>query len=613
MTLLEFFRTLYGTKADDDWLAITSIINNSADVRFFDTIDDAALEHVRARNKTKNVYFGVSLLDRPLGEGRRGTKRDITAIPGLWVDIDIEGPGHKKSRLFRNEDRAMEVVRKRIGLEPSLVIRTGGGVHAYFLFTELWRLRSEADQMKADRVSQGFQTALLREAKLADAVIDMTGDITRILRCPGTVNHKYDNQCYVIDPPGQMARYTPDQFFEFEHEAPIKIITGKTRRTPIKIVSSKQGGLTEQMLALAEADPHLARLLTRSSASEEDKKKWSDDSHSSYDLSITSQMANLGLDVDTVATALVVSRSLVDDKAARRPDYVARTISRAFNGVKTEDEKLSEVVATARQPHELTVSERNELLAELSVRFGVKILNIIEYTGTRHSYEMVTEHGKFELGTTEGISWQKVNAAMMQLEHRTIPTMKNDRWLGTVNLMLLAVEIKETGGSGDDEVWLRTYLMEYAHAGREYPHEGGMNYPSVHDDPSVWVKGNDRYIHAGSFKAWLKRENRDEKQDTSRFAARMVSLGCKPKRLGCRQNDRATSFDAWLVPKSIWDWGDESDEPRISGHGAGSDQAEGSMGPGEESRGEPQEEAVPEGESSGEESAAGERDEDPPF
>lgn len=561
MIVREFFDALYSTKTPDEYLAITAIKSGSIHTEFYNDLTDGKLYSFMSEcdGTGYNVYFGVGLLDHILPQGR-GTKNDICAIPGLWVDIDIEGPNHKKNKLFKTEQTALDVIKSRVGLAPSITVRTGGGLHLYFLFTALWFLHSEDEQVRADRISQGFQTAILRESQLRHGVtIDMTGDITRILRVPETLNKKNRVKCEVIE--SSIARYAPEQFFQFEAEYPIKLAAPARHRKPVITISSKEG-----------ADERLATLLQNDRQFHEDFHRRNSDQHpsaSEYDLSLASKLAHMGMEPEQLAHVVLGSRSLVDDKAARRPDYVSRTVARAYVGVRTEDEeRLDRIAESPVKPIEaLTESERQELLKEISERltasprFPVLIKNIVEYTGTQHSYEVVTEHGKFNIGTTDQIEWRRFNTCMMQLEHRTIPVMKSDRWLALVNLMLQAVEMKDTGASGEDEEWLKTYLFDYIREATEYPHEASMQYPKADTDPKVYVKGDDRFIHAMSFKAWLKHEtHNEEKQVNSRFAARMTGLGCIPKRLACMVNKKHSAFDVWLIPRAIWDWGGDYGE-----------------------------------------------------
>jgi hypothetical protein len=279
-------------------------------------------------------------------------------------------------------------------------------------------------------------------------------------------------------------------------------------------------------------------------------------------------MAWMGVKADLVATAIVASRSKVDRKAADRPDYVQRTLSRAYHGVPGTEPDAAPSFDVSKLPEQLTDDERQGILKELGTRFGVPIMNVIEYTGSRHSYEVVTEHGKFDLGTTDQLmNWRQFNSAIMQMEHRTLIPMKAERWRTTLDLLLRACEVKETGGSGDDEVWLRNYLFEYCRTSTEYAHDPKMEYPRISTEPTIWKKEGERYIHAASFKAWLKHETRNEERVTaSRFAARMRALGCLPIALACRIGPKSSSFDVWQIPLFIWTWSQEVHIDAIPGN-----------------------------------------------
>ena len=231
----------------------------------------------------------------------------------------------------------------------------------------------------------------------------MTGDITRILRVPESTNKKNNIKCEVIET--SIARYEPSQFFQFESEYPIKLAAPARHRKPVITISS-QGANNDRFTDLLYSDPQLRGTLMRRDADQFP-------SASEYDLSLASKMAHLGMEPEQLANAVLGSRSMVDDKASRRPDYVSRTVARAYVGVRTDDEERLDRIASEEpiKPLEaLTEAERQELLKEISdrltasPRFPVIIKNIVEYTGTQHSYEVVTEHGKkFNIGTTDQI------------------------------------------------------------------------------------------------------------------------------------------------------------------------------------------------------------------
>lgn len=140
------------------------------DVRRDDFVERIAA--FTARHAHSNVYFGVASRD---GGGQSG--EHLEQLSALFADVDFkqtpQGEARHRIRLLEQANAG-----------PSLIIETGGGYHLY------WALRkpvsvATAEQREAAKI-------LLRD--LAKAV---GGDLSaaepaRILRLPGTLNHKYD-------------------------------------------------------------------------------------------------------------------------------------------------------------------------------------------------------------------------------------------------------------------------------------------------------------------------------------------------------------------------------------------------------------------------------------
>jgi Protein of unknown function (DUF3631)/RepB DNA-primase from phage plasmid len=116
------------------------------------------------------LYFCVGTL-RDGGRGR--SKSNVGWIIGLHADID-----------FKDHDRPPEEIRQRIGqtrLPASLMVETGGGVHAYWLFREAEAAAPET----VARVEAALR--LLADHLGGDP---QCAEISRLMRVPGTTNHK---------------------------------------------------------------------------------------------------------------------------------------------------------------------------------------------------------------------------------------------------------------------------------------------------------------------------------------------------------------------------------------------------------------------------------------
>lgn len=126
-----------------------------------------AREAISARGAETDVYVGVLPRWRPSG-GRADVVGDGRTV---WVDLDVP-----------DGLRALEPVDPA----PSLVVASGaeGHVHAY------WTLRRAVPPRTIERANARLAYALGADLR--------AGDAARILRPPGTVNHKHDRPVRLV-------------------------------------------------------------------------------------------------------------------------------------------------------------------------------------------------------------------------------------------------------------------------------------------------------------------------------------------------------------------------------------------------------------------------------
>ncbi|MCM3724583.1 hypothetical protein M3226_02555 [Neobacillus cucumis] len=138
-----------------------------------------------------NVYFGVGVRRNKLGEYKRGKNEDVLFLPGVWVEIDLNGGVHAADKLPSEEDA--QVILNTFPLKPSIIIHSGGGLHCYWLFQEPFRIQSDQEMHVVGRLLENFQRVFIQLAKLKGFHIDNTSDLARVLRVPGTFNLKSRN------------------------------------------------------------------------------------------------------------------------------------------------------------------------------------------------------------------------------------------------------------------------------------------------------------------------------------------------------------------------------------------------------------------------------------
>lgn len=137
---------------------------------WFNTVDEA-LEYGLAdttKTATFGTYFGVA---KRVRRGRK--KSDVLGVSSLWADIDTVNMG-------LDTDLCLRTLHDLPGaLQPSAVIHSGGGLHAYWFLQE--------PLVGAEH----FPSIEAANAELAAIVAgDNVGNVDRILRLPGSWNTK---------------------------------------------------------------------------------------------------------------------------------------------------------------------------------------------------------------------------------------------------------------------------------------------------------------------------------------------------------------------------------------------------------------------------------------
>ncbi|MFY2157966.1 DUF927 domain-containing protein [Cytobacillus firmus] len=136
-----------------------------------------------------DLYFALGVLGTSPKKGQRGKIDDVIAVPGVWLDIDCAEGEHSADNLPTFEEAELKLL--TAFPFPSILVHSGGGLHAYWLFPELISTERAADREEVKRLSERFQRAFIQFAKEKHGwKLDNTSDLARVLRIPGSINHK---------------------------------------------------------------------------------------------------------------------------------------------------------------------------------------------------------------------------------------------------------------------------------------------------------------------------------------------------------------------------------------------------------------------------------------
>lgn len=295
--------------------------------------------------RAADVYVGGAATAKKSAPSVRPKAKDAAAIPGLWLDADV---GAGKCETIED---ALAIT--RLIEEPSLLVASGGGVHAWWLFDEPWIFADDDERAEAAAMLAGWVDA---HCQASGRKLDSVGELGRVMRLPGTFNQKQtpERPVALLD---QTGRVFPREAFG---------IHARARQARAATADAEGGGSLGELptsddvpvatiRAMREADDVFDRTWTR-------KRKgaaadWSD---SEYDLSILTMLLRAGLDEkQAVAAAAHARREYGNpEKAdkAERLDYWQRTVARARSGGSADDQ-----AETVKREEAKLVGELKEL------------------------------------------------------------------------------------------------------------------------------------------------------------------------------------------------------------------------------------------------------------
>ena len=332
-----------------------------------------------------DVYARIGLLREQPPHGRRGTEDLTLALPGLWAELDVnggpDGRGGTVDDAFPTAEAAIEFARSAAP-PPTMLVRSGYGVHAYWLFTELWMLGSKQARKEAKDLEREWLAALHRRVKAQGiGKLDHVFDLARVLRPPGSANGKDTQPAPVklLDADGP--RYTVEQIRRHIEPEPEPVSEPEPEPEPDLEPEPN-------VARLLEAFPVLDQLARHKAPKGKEPK---DTSPSGWDMFLAIRAAGLGANDAEVAELIRHSRRLPGDEGDKgeREDYISRTVAKARERVGYPAHQNS----PAANLDELTKATRAD---EIGMRVtgatvvgkGGQARAILHLTGSRGDYDV---------------------------------------------------------------------------------------------------------------------------------------------------------------------------------------------------------------------------------
>ena len=281
----------------------------------------------------RDVYTGVGYPapgTTKLLSNFRGEAVDIGAIPGMWADIDVLHPLHKKPNLPPTREQALATLAKTL-FEPTIIIDSGHGIQAWWLFDKPWIFEDqEADNREAQKLAQWWN----REVKSLYAAegwdIDSVFDLARVLRVPGTFNNKDpENRAPVTTIKEDGPRYKRLQFLE-KVPADFRPTLSVNRSRLSNEVNGHDFLMSpdaepphEKLMALLDVDPKFRTTWMG------DRSDLKDQSPSAFDMALASMAIRADWNDQETIDLMIAWRRKHGKKLKLREDYYSRTIAKA--------------------------------------------------------------------------------------------------------------------------------------------------------------------------------------------------------------------------------------------------------------------------------------------
>ena len=213
--LAHFLNQLY-SKIPEPHFAYLITFKNGIETYSFSIADETQIKSMARKaieltNNGFDVWHSVNPVSIEPTVGKRGDEFAVSYQTALIVDIDIRSAAHKgePSLLAADFDEAKSF----LPFTPSLIIFSGFGLHAYYIFDSPIKITDQNREELKRRNNLLLDVVRLRAN---GKKIDGVGDLPRVLRTPSTFNYKLGANnapmCHIVEDSG--LRFTPNEIDE---------------------------------------------------------------------------------------------------------------------------------------------------------------------------------------------------------------------------------------------------------------------------------------------------------------------------------------------------------------------------------------------------------------
>ena len=551
-TIDHFFETVYGFKGADQWVTVWQ--SNPAQTASF--LDPAAAAAYVAARPTANIHVGIGMFPEKRPANSRGTAADVTSVAALVADVDygIDPAAHnQKVGRPKTAEEALRLIHS-MPLNPTLVVHSGHGYHAWWVLTEPYEIANEEDRGRIAWTSRLWGQLLKDKAKERGWVVDSVFDLARVLRVPGSHNCKPNcdpvlTQVVEWDGPRlsdieDLWEWLPAENMpsDFAAAAPQAAIPDDITFDPDDPDVVMTPAIYNLLAAIPEAEQAFKYEL-----------KANDDS--AADMTLANYAAHAGWSDQEIINLLMLARKLkrgsakCDSRGNVRADYYWTTAVKAR--VEAADAEAQVVIESGS-------GDKSERLQALGTRLGdIVVTRVVRYrTADGGQYYLVVDGKWVSLGGPgDLLNIRHMRAVILDLAARAMPMMKQVKWDRVAEAICTLAEDEDTGAYTSEHSMLVSYMKTWLET----------QPPVLEDKKAQALTGGGAFFEKG--KVYFQPHDLLSYVNTtytatlkgSKVAQVLRQMGSEPRRVYFYQ-ETSISGDKKRNCRSVWQMPDEAAE-----------------------------------------------------
>lgn len=558
-----FLNLLFHDKPDSDYILIWEKDERKLSYWFKKTSE--AIKHITTRQAKCDTYVGCGTSAKTYTSFRRCKADEISGIPAAWIDVDILDPVHSKPNLPESPQKALEVI-EVFPLKPTIVVHSGHGYQFWWVFKKFGKINDARDREVAADLLHLFTWRMRDRARSMGYDLDMTFDLSRVFRVPGTKNRKDNPPLQVVmEQCNQHLTYDVKEFKEAVNQFTERLGADATpvgERKKISITANDiVTGETFKLDPNAEPprDKHeaLMEFEPKYAASYEHRRKdfkSGDESASAYDLSLASFATANGWEPQEIVNMLIAFRRVNNLPIKLVESYYNRTLKAASNAIEHREaiENLGVINSEGLliDDPDKTPEENAKRKAESTEKakdyifkiIKIKILGVSKYMVDPPEYKLETEKYCIHLGGIQNLIDQTYFRRKLADATATVMRqLKGVEWNEVAQALLnMHVEVSaglDTSGKGKVKDWLRNYLAHYTPL---YDKNEGLlsERPFYHHDSL--------YIYGPAFRQYIAR-HRNELITSISMGIMLREYGFSSLQMNVPIKQKYSSRTAWKI------------------------------------------------------------------